>query len=92
MLRAETDEIQMREEDGWRTYSVVRVYPGAVCDICLQDVTETAELACTEIGDDDSRRRDALDICQGCAYRVGALFGAHNAGKELYCGVLQDTN
>ena len=90
MIRLETDEIQMREEDGVRSYSVVHIDRDGVCDICLQDVLETAELARTEIYDDGASRRDALHICQGCTYRVGALFATHNAGKELYCGVLQD--
>jgi hypothetical protein len=90
MLRLETDEIQMRGEDGVRVYSVVRVDRGGVCDICLQDVTETAELSRTDVYDDAASRTDTLDICEGCAYRVGALFAPHNAGKELFCGVLQD--
>jgi hypothetical protein len=93
-VKPETDEIQMREEDGVRTYSVVSVYPGVVCDICLQDVPETAELVRTDVYDDgdgrDSRRSDTLYICQGCAYRVGGMFNPHNAGKELFCGGVQD--
>jgi hypothetical protein len=88
----EENEIQMREEGGVRTYSGVRVYRGGVvCSICLQDVTEAAELSRTERYDDDKTHTDTLDICQGCAYRVGALFDARNAGKELFCGVLQPT-
>lgn len=89
-MKPNRDEIQMREDDGVRTYSVARVYRGGVCDICLQDVTQTAELSRTERYDDEQTRTDALDICEGCAYRVGALFAPHNAGKELFCGVLQD--
>jgi hypothetical protein len=90
-MRPETEEIQMREEDGVRSYSVVSVDRGGVCDICLQDVTETAEIVRTELYDDDgASRSDTLHICEGCAYRIGALFAPHNAGKELFCGVLQD--
>lgn len=90
-----TDEIQMREEEGVRTYSVVRVGRGSTCDICLQDVTETAELERTEIYDDggrESRHSDSLQMCKGCAYRIGGMFDSHNAGKELYCGVVQDAD
>src|SRR5688500_13929250 len=75
-MRPKTDETQMREEDGVRSYSVVRVYRGGVCDICLKDVTHTAEISRTERYVDDETRTDALDICEGCAYRVGALFDA----------------
>jgi len=89
-MEPETTEIQMREEDGVRTYSVVRVYRGdGECGICRQNVPEVAELSCTDIYDDDASRTATLDICEGCAYRVGALFAPHNAGKELFCGVLQ---
>lgn len=79
----------MCAEDGVRAYSVVSVAREGACSICWQDVLEAAELACTEIYDDGSHRRDALYICQGCAYRVGALFAPHNAGKELYNGSIQ---
>jgi hypothetical protein len=90
-MRPEVDEIQMREEDGVRSYSVVRVYRGdVVCYICRKDVPEVAELSCTDVYDNDKTHRDALDICEGCAYRVGALFAPRNAGKELFCGLLQD--
>lgn len=89
-MKPETDEIQMREDAGVRTYSVVRVCREGVCDICGQAALAVAELSRTDIYDDDVRHRDALDICEGCAYRVGALFAPHNAGKELFCGVLQD--
>lgn len=86
-------EAEADEEDGVRTYSVARVYRGGVvCSICLQDVTEAAELSCTDIYDDDERRTDTLDICPGCAYRIGSLFAPHNAGKELFCGVMQDAD
>lgn len=88
MQHPETDEIQMREEDGVRTRSVVQVHRGGgMCSVCLEDVPETAEIAQTEIYNDGHHRRDAVEICQGCAYRVGALF-AH-PGKELFCGILR---
>ncbi|HST53078.1 MAG TPA: hypothetical protein VLJ61_13795 [Pyrinomonadaceae bacterium] len=80
-------------EDGVSVYSVVRVGRTMPCDICHQDAPETAELCRTEIYEDGgrgSRRWDALNICAGCAYRVGGLFDTHNAGKELFNGVLQD--
>lgn len=91
MLEPEA-KIQMRDEDGVRMYSVVRVYRDGVCDICKEDVLATAEISSTEIYEDDETRADTLDICQGCAYRVAALFDARNAGKELYCGVMQDAD
>jgi hypothetical protein len=91
-MHPETDEIQMREDEGVRSYSVVSVYrDGAMCDICLQNVLDTAELASTELYDDGASRRDTLNVCSGCAYRVGALFAPYNAGKELFCGVLQSS-
>jgi hypothetical protein len=91
MLEPEENEIQVREEDGVRTCSAVRVYRGdVVCSICLRDVTAVAEFSRTDAYDDGKSHQDALDICEGCAYRVGALFAPHNAGKELFCGVWQD--
>lgn len=93
MFELEEEEIQMREGDGVTTHSVVQVHRGGGrCSVCLEDVPETAEIAQTEVYDDGHRRRDAVEICPGCAYRVGALFAPHNAGKELFCGVLQDAD
>jgi hypothetical protein len=83
------------EEDGVRMYSVVRVDRDAICDICFQDAPETAELDRTEIydgGERESCRGDVLRICQGCTYRIGSMFDPHNAGKELFCGALQDAS
>jgi hypothetical protein len=89
----EEDEIQVRVEDGVLTRSAVRVYRGDLaCFICLKDVPEAAELSCTDVYDDDKSHREALDICEGCAYRVATLFDARYAGKGLFCGVLQDAD
>ncbi|MET0648640.1 MAG: hypothetical protein ABW208_18670 [Pyrinomonadaceae bacterium] len=52
-------------------------------------MTATAELARTELYDDGESRLDTLQMCEGCAYRIAALFDARNAGKELFCGILQ---
>jgi hypothetical protein len=92
MFETRAGEGQMREEEGVRIYSGARVYREAVCDICLQDVSAVAELSRTDIYDAGASRSDTLDLCEGCAYRIGALFAPHNAGKELYCGVMQDAD
>lgn len=92
-MKTEANEIQLHEEDGVKMYSVVRIDRGAACEVCFQDVTETAKICRTEIHGRvgrESRRWDELYICEGCAYRVGSMFDTRNAGKELFQGVLQD--
>lgn len=87
--------IEVHTEDGVSMYSVVKVAAGGCCGICFQEAMQTAEIDVTEIhnteGGGPYGRGASLFICEGCAYRIGGMFAASNADKELFNGQLQNT-
>lgn len=92
-MNSTANDTSMHVEEGLMMYSTVQTVRSGFCGICFRDVPAVNKLSnveFTEAGKLETYRVTTLFICSGCIARISSLDDAHNKGKELFSGVLQD--
>jgi hypothetical protein len=81
-------EIQVHEEDGVRTHSVVQTFHNGFCAVCNRLALDMREISLTDeyTSGEPKTHNVTVFICAGCLYRIAAQ---DDPSKELFNGILQ---